>query len=146
MTAALEATIWDMKGIAFSIDAGEKSAKAIDFSITQEIVSHVLQIFLPQEIPPYTILNVNFPEFPPHGKPVYRVTRQGDRIYRDELIRRVDPFGRPYYWFGGLPPNSDFEPGTDCGELSRGFVSITPIDLDLTAHDQLSKLENWNWN
>lgn len=146
VTSALEATIWDMKGIAFSLDAIEKKPIDIDFSITEEIVLHVIKMVRKHDLPPFTILNVNFPEKPAGDHPVYKITRQGSRVYRDELVRRIDPFDRPYYWFGGFPPQGDCDEGTDCGELSRGFVSITPIHLDLTAHQFIPSLEKWDWN
>ncbi|NMA12263.1 MAG: 5'/3'-nucleotidase SurE [Chloroflexi bacterium] len=146
VTSALEATIWDMIGIAFSLDAEEKKPQDIDFSITETVVLHVIELVKRHKLPPFTILNVNFPEFPANDPPVYKITRQGSRIYQDELIQRVDPFNRPYYWFGGSPPIGDCDEGTDCGELSRGFVSITPIHLDLTAHQLIPDLEKWGWN
>jgi 5'-nucleotidase len=71
----------------------------------------------------------------------YAITRQGLRIYNDALIRRIDPFGKPYFWIGGEAPTGVEEPGTDYGALAAGFVSITPIQLDLTSHNLQSWLE-----
>jgi 5'-nucleotidase len=71
----------------------------------------------------------------------FRLTRQGLRIYRDELVRRLDPRGKPYYWIGGEAPIGVEEPGTDYGALLAGFVSVTPIQLDLTRQDQKAWLE-----
>jgi len=69
----------------------------------------------------------------------FKLTRQGLRIYRDELVRRLDPRGKPYYWIGGDTPTGVEEPGTDYGALLAGYVSITPIQLDLTSQ----KLLKW---
>jgi 5'-nucleotidase len=67
------------------------------------------------------------------------------RIYHDFLVRREDPFGRPYYWIGGETPSGNPEEGTDIGDLSAGYISITPIHLDMTAHNQLEMLRTWVW-
>lgn len=146
VTSALEATIWEMNGIAFSIDASGVSPEQIDFSAAKTVVRHTVQTFLQHELPPFTVLNVNIPYLPGNEIKGYRVTRSGSRVYRDELDIRTDPFGRPYYWFGGLPPVGDTDPGTDCGEISRGYVSVTPVHLDLTAYETMHMVEKWEWD
>ncbi len=145
VTSALEATIWEMQGIAFSLDAGHIKAKEIDFSAAEPIILNIISTLQENTLPPFTILNVNLPYSVKKDQPEYIVTHSGERIYRDELIRNVDPFGRPYYWFGGEMPHGDQEQGTDCGELTRGNVSITPLTLDLTAYDLIDPLKKWEW-
>jgi 5'-nucleotidase len=61
------------------------------------------------------------------------------------LVKREDPRGKPYYWIGGEPPTGVAESGTDFGDLSAGYVSITPIQLDLTAYQVLKEVADWNW-
>jgi 5'-nucleotidase len=75
----------------------------------------------------------------------FAITRQGLRIYRDELIQREDPRGRAYYWIGGDAPSGVKEDGTDIGELAKGYVSITPVQLDLTAHQLVEPIKKWDW-
>jgi 5'-nucleotidase len=75
----------------------------------------------------------------------FMVTRQGLRVYRDELDRRLDPRGRPYYWIGGQAPTGVDEPGTDFGALRAGYVSITPLQLDLTHHKMMDELKKWKF-
>ena len=58
-------------------------------------------------------------------------------------IQREDPKGRPYYWIGGDPPAGEPEAGTDIGALARGYVSVTPLNLDMTDQAQLSRLIAW---
>ena len=70
-----------------------------------------------------------------------RITQQGQRIYREELIRRDDPRGRAYYWIGGDTPTGVLDPGTDFCALEDGYVSITPLQLDLTAHNNREDIE-----
>jgi len=89
---------------------------------------------------------VNIPYLPLNELNGYRISRQGLRIYRDELIKREDPRGRPYYWIGGEAPTGVPDTGTDFGDLKAGFVSITPIQLDLTAHDMLPHLREVDWS
>ena len=68
----------------------------------------------------------------------------GLRVYRDRLDRRMDPRGRPYYWIGGDTPTGIPEEGTDIGALSDGFVSITPLQLDLTAYNAIQGIGKWH--
>ena len=93
----------------------------------------------PQEI----LLNVNVPYLKFDELKGYAITRQGLRVYRDELIRREDPRGRPYYWIGGDAPTGVPEPGTDVGMLKEGFVSINPLSLDMTSYATMDELNQW---
>ncbi|HNT54376.1 MAG TPA: 5'/3'-nucleotidase SurE, partial [Anaerolineaceae bacterium] len=61
------------------------------------------------------------------------------------LVRREDPRGRPYYWIGGDAPTGVPDEGTDIGALANGYVSITPLGLDLTAHELQSSLREWKF-
>ena len=72
----------------------------------------------------------------------FRLTRQGLRIYHDELVRRLDPRGKPYFWIGGEAPTGVDEPGTDYGALANGYVSITPIHLDLTSRKVMEWMQS----
>ena len=91
------------------------------------------------------LLSVNVPYLPYEEIRGVRATRQGLRIYRDELVRREDPRGRPYYWIGGEAPSGKIEEGTDIGALHDGYVSVTPIQLDLTAHPLIPAVQDWQW-
>jgi 5'-nucleotidase len=73
-----------------------------------------------------------------------QITRQGLRVYRDLLDSRKDPRGRPYYWIGGDAPTGVPDEGTDFGALADHAVSITPVHLDLTAHQVMDKLRSWS--
>ena len=75
-----------------------------------------------------------------------RVTRQGLRVYRDRLDERVDPRGQPYYWIGGEYPTGVPDEGTDFGALQDGYVSITPLRLDLTNYAVMERLAGWGAN
>jgi 5'-nucleotidase len=73
------------------------------------------------------------------------ITRQGLRVYRDALDERIDPRGKTYYWIGGEAPTGVIEEGTDFGALSQGFVSITPLELDLTHYKAMDVLKKWKF-
>ena len=90
------------------------------------------------------LLNVNVPRGRRQDVKGVQVTRLGRREYNDELIRRKDPFGRDYYWIGGAPPSGAGEPGTDLHAVGAGYVSVTPIQLDLTNHDLIDQIAGWS--
>jgi 5'-nucleotidase len=68
------------------------------------------------------------------------------RVYHSRLDQRVDPRSKPYYWIGGDAPTGVPEHGTDVGALAEGFISVTPLQLDLTAYHVLANLNNWHWD
>ncbi|MCA1900359.1 MAG: hypothetical protein LDL50_06590, partial [Chloroflexi bacterium] len=96
-------------------------------------------------LPAETLLNVNVPFCKTEEIRGFRITRQGLRVYHSRLDERIDPRGRPYYWIGGDAPTGVPEPGTDVGALAEGYVSVTPLQLDLTAYQAISDLNTWNW-
>jgi len=134
VTAAMEAAIWGIPGIAVSLDRPEDLSGQVDYSSAAQASRKIVLWFRGQDgMPEELVLNVNVPYGPLAEMKGFRITRQGLRIYRDELVRRLDPRGKPYYWIGGEAPIGVEEPGTDYGALLAGYVSITPIQLDLTS-------------
>jgi len=87
------------------------------------------------------VLNLNVPGLPLDEIKGLQITRQGLRVYHDELLTRMDPRGVPYYWIGGDPPSGIPNQGTDYGALKAGYASLTPLNLDLTAVDVLETLK-----
>lgn len=96
-------------------------------------------------LPPYTILNVNVPNLPQNALRGVRVTTQGRRQYVDRIEKRADPQGRPYYWLGGslAEEAQGAEPGSDVRAVADGYVSLTPIHLDMTAYPLMAHLRAW---
>ncbi|MDY6872610.1 MAG: 5'/3'-nucleotidase SurE [Chloroflexota bacterium] len=142
VTAAMEAAIQGLPGIAVSLERPEDISGGMDFDSAAEAASRVAAWLMAQdELPEEVILNVNVPYGPLAAMKGFRLTRQGLRVYRDELVRRLDPHGQPYYWIGGDVPTGVNEPGTDFGALSAGYVSITPLQLDMTNPGLLSWLK-----
>jgi 5'-nucleotidase len=145
VTAAMEAAIWNLPGIAVSLDAPEYHSGPIDYSQAAEVAARIAGQVWQNKLPGNTLLNVNVPYCPVQEMKGFRITRQGLRVYRDELVRREDPRGRPYYWIGGDAPTGVPEEGTDVGALSQCYVSITPLMLDLTAHAFCEEMAGWSF-
>jgi 5'-nucleotidase len=145
VTAAMEAVIWDTPAIAFSLGAIENHLGEQDYDIAGQVAREIVLNTIRHQLPSGMLLNVNIPYLPVDGIKGIRVTRQGLRVYRDRLDRRVDPRGRPYYWIGGDAPTGVPEDGTDVGALAAGYVSITPLQLDLTMYASIPTLGDWEW-
>lgn len=144
VTAAMEGAIWGIPSLAVSLEIPEKAPRPVDYSAAAAIAARIASQRLQQvELPADILLNINIPCLPENEIKGCQVTRTGLRIYRDELVRREDPRGKPYYWIGGAAPTGLPEPGTDIGAIASGYVSITPIQLDLTAHACLESLRHW---
>ena len=146
VTAAMEAVIAGVPGIAFSLASQDKPANTqTDYGPAGEMACIVAKKVLEQGLAEGIVLNVNIPYLSVEAMQGMMVTRQGMRVYRDALDRRVDPRGRPYYWIGGEAPTGVNEEGTDVGALLAGYVSITPLQLDLTNYKAVDVLKNWEW-
>ena len=143
VTAAMEAAIQGLPGIAVSLDTPEGHSGARDYTPAAEVAASVARKVMQDGLPRGLVLNVNVPYGPRLGMRGVAITRQGLRVYRDELVRRQDPRGRPYYWIGGETPSGLSEPDTDFWALQENYISITPLQLDLTATDQLPLLRAW---
>jgi 5'-nucleotidase len=145
VTAAMEAAIWGLPAIAVSLDSPENHLDELDYRpaarVARKVVERVNHYGLPKDV----LLNVNVPYLQDEEIKGYKVTRQGLRVYRDQLDKRIDPRGRPYYWIGGEAPTGVPEEGTDFGALAEGYVSITPIQLDMTAWEVLDSFREWDW-
>jgi 5'-nucleotidase len=140
VTAAMEAALAGVPALAISLDSTEPPATAQGYQTAAEIAALLAQRVLELKLPPAVLLNVNVPSRPRADLKGIALTRQGTRVFHDALIRREDPRGRPYYWIGGGSPSSDSEPGTDSRSLAEGYVSVTPLQLDLTAHTAIESL------
>ena len=146
VTAAMEAVIAGVPGIAVSLEIMENHAQDIDYGpaarAAYKVVRQVIENGLSQEI----LLNVNVPFLPEEKIRGIGLTRQGLRVYHSRLDERRDPRGIAYYWIGGDAPTGVPERGTDVGALAEGFVSVTPLQLDLTAYRALTDLNTWQWD
>lgn len=146
VTAAMESVIWGVPAVAFSLDSPENHLGVLEYQVAARMARKVVQNVLARRLPAGILLNVNIPYLPEDQIKGFRLTRQGMRVYHDRLDQRVDPRGRPYFWISGDAPTGIPESGSDIGALSEGYVSITPLQLDLTAYPALHLLKTWNWD
>ncbi len=137
VTAALEAAINGAPALAVSLN-GRNGAEVGDYAEAARIAMQVARKVLEKGLPPLTILNLNVPHVPVVEG--IRLTRQGVRIYRDELERSADG----YSIVGPEPGGLIDEEGTDLWAVHNSYASLTPIHLDLTAHRFLADLAAWD--
>jgi 5'-nucleotidase len=134
IAAAMEGTILGVPSVAVSlVDGG-------DFDVAGRVARLIAMRVLVSGLPPKTLLNVNVPAQAPRG---IRLARLGHRVYMDKVVEQADPRGRSHYWIGGGDARWDSLEGTDMGAVHEGFVSLTPLHLDLTNHRALMQLDDW---
>ncbi len=134
ISAAFEGALLNIPSIAFSAVVGEN----FSFDRCAEFAGELTRIALHEHRDPRVVLNVNFPAGEFAG---VKITQLGRRIYSEGVIERKDPRGRSYYWIGGEPPTWHPGEGTDFEAIQGGFVSITPLHLDLTHHASIPRLK-----
>ncbi|MCI0551384.1 MAG: 5'/3'-nucleotidase SurE, partial [Anaerolineae bacterium] len=133
-------------GIAFSLASQDRPANTpADYGPAAQIANVIVKKFMDESLAEGVVLNVNIPYLSVETMQGMLITRQGLRVYRDALDKRVDPRGRPYYWIGGEEPTGVNEEGTDVGALASGYVSITPLQLDLTNYKAMDVLRKWKF-
>jgi 5'-nucleotidase len=139
VSAATEARILGIPSIAFSIGAFRDPLWETAAGYARTIAAAVLARGLPRQV----LLNVNVPNLPPAEVKGVKITRQGDSAYEELFDARNDPRSVPYYWSAGRYAMTDVDEDTDALALEQGFVSVTPVCFDLTAHDFLDELTAW---
>lgn len=141
MSAAVEGAIEGIPSIGFSFDDFDADA---DFSTCRSYIRRIAQQVLDHGLPKGTLLNVNFPN-EPQLKGV-KICRQADAKWAEEFDERTDPYNRNYYWLTGVFNLRDRGEDTDVWALQNGYVSIVPVQFDMTAHHAIPELNSWNFN
>ena len=139
VAAAIEGAIQGAVAIAASLATRESA----DFGEPSRFIARLARTVVERGLPARQILNVNLPHRAWAEVGGVRITRLGSRVYRDTLVRKVDPRGRDYYWIGGEEPVWEGGAGTDIHAVNAGCVSVTPMRLDLTDDDALAGLARW---
>lgn len=139
VAAAIEGALQGVPGIAASLVTRERT----DFVEAAAVVGQLVRQVLSRGLPERMLLNVNIPHRRRTELLGVQVTRLGTRVYEDTLVRKVDPRGHDYYWIGGEDPRWKPEPGTDYQAAHDGFVSVTPLHLDLTDARALAEITRW---
>ncbi|TCO41667.1 5'-nucleotidase /3'-nucleotidase /exopolyphosphatase [Dokdonella fugitiva] len=141
VSAAMEGRFLGLPAIAVSLVT--KDHKGTHFDSAAEAVLLLMRRLLVDPLPADTILNVNVPDRPWHEIRGLAVTRLGRRHRSAPCIAQNDPRGRPIYWIGPPGEAADDGPGTDFNAVRDGYVSITPIHVDLTRFQALEKVSGW---
>jgi 5'-nucleotidase len=138
VAAAMEASILGVPAIAFSLATRQNFAFGPAATFARALVTAALTT---RDLLPGMILNVNVPGGEPEG---YAVTRLGKHSYGSDVVEKVDPRGRKYYWIGGNEYQHEDIPGSDCNVVLRQRrISVTPLQLDLTDDEMLSRVASW---
>lgn len=140
VAAAMEGIICGFPSIAVSMSPEPEWPVDVGAEFVDRLVDQVVKQGLANDI----LLNVNIPNVRHEEIRGVVITRLGKRTYKDELIARVDPRGNAYYWMGGNHIEDSMDEGTDVAVVSEGYVSVTPIHLDLTDHKLIAKLQAWD--
>jgi 5'-nucleotidase len=141
VAAAMEGTLLGVPSVAFSLASWGKA----DFGPAAEFAVRAARNVLEHGIPKDTLVNVNVPPVAAEAIRGVRVTRMGKRIYGDAIVRKRDPRGRYYYWIGGDALAHEGIPGSDLEAVEEGYVSVTPLHLDMTHLPTMKSLRRWNW-
>jgi len=140
VAAATEGYLLGIPAIAVSLASRNGTHFEAAARVALDLVRHWM------EAPPAAgaaLLNVNVPDLPWDQLRGYEVTRLGHRHRAEACIEQVDPRGRPLWWIGPAGPEQDAGPGTDFHAVRTGFISITPIHVDLTRYQALEKVAGW---
>jgi 5'-nucleotidase len=140
VAAAMEGRFLGLPAIAVSLVYQDRPQ---NYATAAEAVALLVERLSKDPLPADTILNVNVPDLPWNDIQGFEVTRLGHRHRAEPVIKAIDPRGRPMYWIGPAGAEQDAGPGTDFDALRRGFVSITPIHVDLTRYQALEQVAGW---
>jgi len=141
VAAAMEATVLGIPAVAISY-TGDRHEEIEGW---QDVISELLDgILARQSFPEHTLLSINLPAIPANEVRGVRVTTLGRRRYKDSLSRAKDPSGKEYFWIGGGSTNWSGPPEADFRAIEEGYISVTPLHLDLTNYRLLEELRGWD--
>lgn len=141
VAGAIEGAFFGITSIAVSLEFDEKANFAAAARIATDVIAQVIQ----QKSARPQLFNINIPTAATRegAEAEVRVVPMGTNRYGENYLKRTDPKGREYYWATNDPPPKPTDHPTDMTELFAGHVTISPLDFDLTKHDDLSELESW---
>ncbi|GMT41930.1 MAG: 5'-nucleotidase SurE [bacterium] len=141
VSAATEGTLLGIPSLAVSLDTYTKP----DFSAAVSFAVKTVSVMVKNGLPQGTLLNINVPALKEPEIKGVKVCRQSDRVFQVAFEKRSDLRGVDYYWQGGYMDNDDKDPKTDIKALEEGYITVTPIQYDLTNHSFMDELTNWEW-
>ncbi|MFY7731572.1 MAG: 5'/3'-nucleotidase SurE [Flavobacterium sp.] len=143
MSAAVEAGIEGIPAIGFSLLDYNWNA---DFEPCRKFVKKIAAEVLQKGLPDGVILNVNLPKLPESEIKGIKICRQAKAYWEEKFDKRINPMGKDYYWLTGKFVNQDNGEDTDEWALAQGYVSVVPVQFDLTAHHAIQTLNSWGLN
>ncbi|WP_026708274.1 5'/3'-nucleotidase SurE [Flavobacterium frigidarium] len=143
MSAAVEAGIEGVPAIGFSLLDYDWNA---DFDTIKPFIEKITLEALENGMPKDVVLNVNFPKLKKDAVKGIKICRQAKAIWAEKFDKRVTPQGKDYYWLAGEFINQDKGQDTDEWALANGYISVVPVQFDLTAHHSIQELNTWKWN
>ncbi|MDD2622107.1 MAG: 5'/3'-nucleotidase SurE [Bacteroidales bacterium] len=143
MAAVIEGCINNTPSIGFSLC--DYSANA-NFEAAKDVAYKIIKSALENKLPENICLNVNIPNIALSDIKGYRITRQAKNHWQEELEERIDPIGKPYYWLSGYLLDLDKGEDTDEWAIQNNYVSIQPVQPDLTAHSFIKTMKKWKFN
>lgn len=141
MSAAVEAGIEGVPAIGFSLLDYNYHA---DFKQAEQYITEITLTALEKGIPEGIVLNVNIPKLKKDDIKGVKICRQANAYWREDFDKRKSPFGQEYYWLSGELINQDKGEDTDLWALDNGYISVVPVQFDLTAHHMIQKLNSWD--
>ena len=141
MSAAVEGAMENIPSIGFSLADFQSDA---DFSEVQEVARKIIPQALMSYFPPNVCLNVNVPKKSETKIKGIKVCKQAHAFWEDRFDKRLDQFGKPYYWLTGEFLNEDKSEDTDLFALQNGYVSVVPTQFDMTAYEVMDQFKKWD--
>ncbi|NOT12317.1 MAG: 5'/3'-nucleotidase SurE [Methylococcaceae bacterium] len=139
VAAATEGRFLGLPAIAISL----ASSDPVHFDTAAHVAVVLLKNLMASPLPRDTILNVNVPDISLNELKGFQATRLGQRHKSEPVIKSLDPRGRNIYWVGPPGAEQDAGPGTDFYAINSGYVSVTPLQVDLTWYDRINTLKTW---
>jgi 5'-nucleotidase len=139
VAAAAEAAVLGVPSIAVSVVEPDKT----DLSWCADIACKVTEALIKYGLPKGVFLNVNIPPVWNGGK--FEIANLGTRLYRDIIVKKTDPRGKPYYWIGGQVNDWSGDNDCDFAAVSRGNISVTPLQLNMTATYMVDEIRSWTF-
>ncbi|PWB19050.1 5'/3'-nucleotidase SurE [Flavobacterium sp. HTF] len=143
MSAAVEAGIEGIPAIGFSLLDYDWNA---DFEPIKSFIKKITLETISNGLPEGVVLNVNFPKLKEKEIKGIKVCRQAKALWVEKFDKRKTPFGKDYYWLSGEFINQDKGEDTDEWALENGYISVVPVQFDLTAHHSIQQLNTWKLN
>jgi len=144
VAAAIEGAFFRKTSIALSLEYTKP--KPLDFSRAAQLARNVIEQILDHPVPEGSLFNVNIPSLDKGAVRGIRVVPQNVAVYTEKYDRRIDPRGRVYFWSGPDFTCPNPLPDTDVTALAEGYITVTPLQFNLTEHTSLESMRAWKWH